>query len=213
MGRQGSKSASTGPGRGSPRTRTAARPGERVTRGKVTSRQVPADEIDAAEQPAPQKRLLGAKALGMTWRLIILGVVVAAVAVTLAQSLRVYFAQRQEIAQYREQIRTSQEKISELQDKLARWDDPDFVRAEARSRLGWVLPGEVGYRVIGVDGEAIGGDSDVLAVNELPAGLWWERVWGSVEIADAPVPESSEPADIPDLVIEPSAEPTPGETP
>ena len=87
---------------------------------------------------------MGARALGMTWRLIILAVVVAAVAVTLAQSLRVYFAQRQEIAQYREQIRTSQEEISELQDKLARWDDPDFVRAEARSRLGWVLPGGVG---------------------------------------------------------------------
>ena len=213
MGRQGSTSGSTGPGRGSPRTRTAARPGERASRGRVTSRQVPAEDIDTAEQSTPPKRLMGARALGMTWRLIILAVVVAAVAVTLAQSLRVYFAQRQEIAQYREQIRTSQEEISELQDKLARWDDPDFVRAEARSRLGWVLPGEVGYRVIGVDGEAIGGDSEVLATEQLPAGLWWERVWGSVEIADIPVPVAAEPSDIPDLVIEPSAEPTPGETP
>ena len=93
----------------------------------------------------------------MTWRLLILGVVMAALAVTLAQSLRVYFAQAQETAMLREQIAQRQQEISTLEDQLARWKDPAFVKAEARSRLGWVMPGETGYRVIGADGKPIGG--------------------------------------------------------
>ena len=72
----------------------------------------------------------------MTWRLLILGVVMAALAVTLAQSLRVYFAQAQETAMLREQIAQRQQEISTLEDQLARWKDPAFVKAEARSRLG-----------------------------------------------------------------------------
>ena len=177
-------------------------------------RQVSEEEAEAAAKAAPRSRLMGARALGVTWRLLILAVVVAAIAITLAQSLRVYFAQRQEIAQFRAEIQSTTEEIADLQDQLARWEDPDFVRAEARSRLGWVMPGEVGYRVIGVDGEAMGGDSDVLSAEQAPSGLWWERVWGSVEAADEPLPETSmSRSPIPDLTIDPSASPTPSETP
>ena len=125
----------------------------------------------------------------MTWRLLILGVVMAALAVTLAQSLRVYFAQAQETAMLREQIAQRQQEISTLEDQLARWKDPAFVKAEARSRLGWVMPGETGYRVIGADGKPIGGDSTVLAPTKPNTGMWWQQMWGSVAVADAPAEE------------------------
>ncbi len=172
------------------------------------------EEETAELREAPPRPLLGTRALGVTWRLLILAVVVALIAITLAQSLRVYFAQRQEIAQFRAEIQNSRDEIAELEDQLARWEDPDFVRAEARSRLGWVMPGEVGYRVIGVDGEALGGDPDVLASEAEPTGLWWERVWGSVVAADQPEPEAtSRPSPIPELSLEPTPSPTPSETP
>ena len=61
-----------------------------------------------------------------------------------------------------------------------------FIKAEARERLGWVVPGETGYRVIGADGKPIGGDSTVLAPTRQD-GLWWEGMWGSVRHADNPV--------------------------
>ena len=125
----------------------------------------------------------------MTWRLLILGVVMAALAVTLAQSLRIYFAQAQETAMLREQIAQRQQEISTLEDQLARWKDPAFVKAEARSRLGWVVPGETGYRVIGADGKPIGGDSTALAPNKPSSGMWWQQMWGSVAVADAPAEE------------------------
>lgn len=209
MGRPRSKPASTGPGRGSPRTRTAARPGDRASRD-ITSRPVAVDEQPAADS-APSSRLIGGRALGVTWRLIILGVVVATIAVTLAQSLRVYFAQGQEIAQYRAEIQASRDEIADLEDQLARWNDRDFVRAEARSRLGWVMPGEKGYRVIGADGEPLGGDPALHQTTDEVTGQWWERLWGSVEVADHPVVEEPPPVPVPDVTIGPP--PSPSATP
>ncbi len=47
----------------------------------------------------------------------------------------------------------AEDEIAELQDIEQRWNDPAFIRNQARERFGWVMPGEVGYRVIGLDGE------------------------------------------------------------
>ena len=74
--------------------------------------------------------------------MLILGVVMAALVVTLAQSLRVYFAQARELAILQQQIAQSKQEITTLDDQLTRWRDPAFVKAEARTRLGWVVPGE-----------------------------------------------------------------------
>ena len=148
----------------------------------------------------------------MTWRLLILGVVTAALAVTLAQSLRVYFAQSQEIAALREQIETSKQEISDLEDRLERWKDPVFVKAEARARFGWVMPGETGYRVIGTDGKPLGGDSTVLAPAQSSGDQWWENMWGSVKVADEPAAEGEgqEPAN---TETGPAPSPSPTGTP
>ncbi len=128
----------------------------------------------------------------MTWRLLLMAVVIVALGMTLTQSLRVYFAQAQEIAATRNEIDATKKRIGELQDQLARWQDPAFVKAEARERLGWVLPGETGYRVVGPDGKPIGGDSSALAPTHSGGGLWWEEMWGSVEVADKPAQTEDE---------------------
>ncbi|MFV0428138.1 MAG: FtsB family cell division protein [Arachnia sp.] len=198
-----SKPASNGPGRGSPRTRTAARPGERASRDRVRSKQVPVSkDSPGIESPRPTSE----KALGVTWRLILLAVVIAALAVTLTQSLRVYFSQAHEIAALREEIEATRAEIDQLNDELTRWDDPAYVEAQARERLGWVMPGETGYRVIGVDGEPIGGDSAVLDAEE-PTGQWWELMWGSVVLADEPAEHIDLEPEGPMPTIGPSAQP------
>lgn len=144
------------------------------------------EEADDIEESSRRPRGSD-RALAVTWRLLLLAVVLAALGVTLAQSLRVYFAQAQEIAAKRAEIHATRERIGELEDQLERWRDPAFIKAEARERLGWVLPGETGYRVIGADGKPIGGDSTVLAPTRHGGGLWWEGLWGSVKVADSPV--------------------------
>ncbi|MHA6510265.1 FtsB family cell division protein [Tessaracoccus sp. Y1736] len=166
---------------------------------------LPDTEAKAALDPKPGPLPRAQRALSATWRLAILLVVVAGVGLVLAHSLRVYFAQSQEIAAVRADIAVKQEQIAELEDKLNRWNDPEYVRAVARVRLGWVMPGEVGYRVIGADGQPLDGAS-IEAPDPANTGLWWERMWGSVALADQPVEESAPKAD-PDRTVAPSPEP------
>lgn len=178
-----SKPTSTGPGRGSPRSRTAARPGERASKGAGSARPVKVAPNEAPVTPAaPAAR---SRAFGLTWRLIAMMVVLAVIALTLTQSLRVYFTQASQIATLRAEIDAENERIADLEDQIARWDDPAYVKAQARERLGWVMPGETGYRVVDADGNPVGTD-EALVEPESTDGQWWQDVWGSVAVADNP---------------------------
>ena len=71
------------------------------------------------------------------------------------------------------------------------------MKSQARVRLGWVMPGEVGYRVVGADGQPIDGSETVGSTNaDDLAGPWFERLWKTVEVADEPIPVE-EPSDAP----------------
>lgn len=200
---QSSRKSSNGPGRGTPRARANSRSGSKSERGKIhDTGRIDIPKSDQAVQTPSNRRF----SFGATWRLILLGVVIAALVLALAQSLRVYFAQASDIAQLRAEIEQSQADIAELEDQLERWDDPEYVKVQARERLGWVLPGETGYRVVGADGETLGGDSSVLAEEEAQ-GMWWERMWGSVAKADEPVAEPTTTS-TPTGTIGPTPEPT-----
>ena len=78
---------------------------------------------------------------------------------------------------------------------MRRWDDPDYVRTQARERLGWVVPGETGYRVVDADGKPLGGGSEITAGTsrrDRRRSAWWSKLWGSVEAADKPAPPKTE---------------------
>lgn len=129
------------------------------------------------------------RGLGITRRALVLIVVVAALALAYVGSLRIYFTQQHELAQVQAEIEQRQRTIDELTDEVERWKDPEYVKAQARSRLGWVVPGETGYRVIGPDGQPIGGSAQLDAPDDPDAHLaWWQRLWVSVKVADNPVP-------------------------
>ena len=75
--------------------------------------------------------------------------------------------------------------------ELARWADPAYVRTQARERLGWVVPGETGYRVVDGDGNPLGGGAEIGSSRTMisePQDAWWAKLWGSVEAADKPAP-------------------------
>jgi cell division protein FtsB len=79
--------------------------------------------------------------------IIALGLIVGCV-VVLAPSLRVYIGQRQQIAQLQAQVADAKKSLSSLKDQKARWSDPNYIEAQARSRLNYVFPGEYSYLVI-----------------------------------------------------------------
>ncbi|MGI3784865.1 MAG: FtsB family cell division protein [Janthinobacterium lividum] len=134
----------------------------------------------------------------LTARALALVVVVLVLTISYATSLRIYFSQAHEIASTKAEITQSQASITDLQGQIARWNDPAYVEAQARERLGWLVPGETGYTVVGADGKPLGGgltlDSSAQTDPKKDQPMWWDRMWGSVAAADKPVKAKPDPA-------------------
>lgn len=178
------RSASTGPGRTPRRNRAAGRASSPASAVEVEE----SAGLDETRQPW---------GLRLTRRALVMVIVVLALAISFGGSLRIYLSQQHDLAVAEQEIRERSAEIADIQAELARWDDPDYVKAQARDRLGWVMPGETGYRVVGADGKPLGGGVVITSEQRLPAGehdpVWWDRLWGSVQTADAPTRKVSVP--------------------
>jgi len=80
-------------------------------------------------------------------RAAILAIVVCALALSVAVPLRNYVAQRQELAAVTQQQQDLAAEVERLTGERDRLSDPAEIEALARSRLGYVRPGEVPYVV------------------------------------------------------------------
>jgi cell division protein FtsB len=83
--------------------------------------------------------------------IVILGMVVVGV-LTLTPQAQIWFQQRQQIADLQKQVADSKQNLAKMKVDLNRWNDPVYIRSQARDRLYYVLPGEVSYLVMGADG-------------------------------------------------------------
>ena len=120
----------------------------------------------------------------LTGRALILFTVIALLVVALSVPVRNWLSQRAEVAALRADIAASTERIDELQTELDRWSDPAYISSEARRRLHFLLPGEIGYVTIARDGSpAESVLSDEAA--QVPQG-WHSVLWDSLERADGP---------------------------
>jgi Septum formation initiator len=124
--------------------------------------------------------------------------VVAVLAVSYASSVRAWLQQRSDINTYSAQIAASKANITSLQHLKQRLHDPAYLHAQARERFGWVLPGQVGYRVIGASGHVWKTGTNGLSL-AAPASTstsheWWDRAWRSIVAAGATGPSPSERA-------------------
>lgn len=66
----------------------------------------------------------------------------------LAPQLQIVIEQRQQIADLTAVGASTQTELDGLTRQRARWDDPAYVRAQARDRLYYVMPGEISYLVV-----------------------------------------------------------------
>jgi len=134
----------------------------------------------------------GRRGARITWRLFAFLLVIVILVVTYANSLRVYFNQQSQIADAKAQVQANQQTVDDLYDQLERWQDPAYVKAQARDRLGWVMPGEIGFQVIGPDGKPLGAGANIGTPQPTPdadaAKTWWDRLTGSIQTADDPAP-------------------------
>jgi cell division protein FtsB len=78
---------------------------------------------------------------------VMLGVMVLAVLV-LAPTIRLYTSQQQQISKLQAQNDAQKSEVDKLDQQITDWDDPDYVKAQARDRLLYVMPGETSYLII-----------------------------------------------------------------
>ena len=117
----------------------------------------------------------------------------------LAPTLRYAVAQQEELRELNAQVSEAEERNADLERQLARWQDPEYVQAQARDRLGYVMPGETPYVV--VDPETVtGGESAAeaeaaeRAVERAAATPWYLRAWESVQVAGESVVGEEDPS-------------------
>lgn len=134
----------------------------------------------------------------------VLGIVSLLAFVLVFPTLRAYLAQRVELEQLHARVAEARQRNEDLEADLARWEDDQYVIAQARDRLAFVLPGETAYRVR--DPEVVPepsapelparGSGPVLADDSTQP--WYSLVWESVRIAGEatlePVEDGSAPA-------------------
>jgi cell division protein FtsB len=68
--------------------------------------------------------------------------------VVLAPALHEYVQQRQQITDARQTVSDLKSQISKMDQERARWSDPSYIRAQARERLYYVMPGDISYLII-----------------------------------------------------------------
>jgi cell division protein FtsB len=141
-----------------------------------------------ARPPAPGRAAPGAGIARsprlLTGRPALLALALGIVVLTLFLPLRQWFAQRAQLSALAAQTSALQANLAKLQQAEQRWSDPAYVAAQARARLHFVLPGEVGYVVIGLPNSNT--TDPASAPTAAPAaGPWYERLWASVQAADS----------------------------
>jgi TolA-binding protein len=123
--------------------------------------------------------------------------VLTVLAISYASSMRAYLQQRSHIEDLQAQISQTKGAIAQLEREKARWDDPSYVKEQARLRFGYVDPGETSWQVLDSAGQPIGDEptlnnpDDVIPQQPTP---WWDKAWGSVELAGDPPPIPDPPA-------------------
>jgi cell division protein FtsB len=163
-------------------------PGRVPGRGGARTGAAPTTARAAATGPERRPRLTG--------RAAILVMVVAVLAVSYASSMRAYLAQRAENNAYLEEIAERSANIDDLEREKRRWDDPAYVRAQARERLSYVIPGEISYIVLDEDGNPLESESelsDPAAVDPKDPEPWWGPAWESVQLAGKPPKQEPPP--------------------
>jgi cell division protein FtsB len=149
--------------------------------------------------------------LGFTARrAAILAAVVCVLTLTIAGPVRTYFAQRTEMNQLNASEAALRRQIADLEQKKVKLGDPAYIAAQARERLGFVMPGDTPFQVQLPAGAAAAAQPGAEAAKPSSNAPWYSSLWHT--IADAPhLPPVNAPA--PTAPAEPGQPAAPPESP
>ena len=80
-------------------------------------------------------------------RVLALSVIFFILALTIAPPVKHYFTQRAQISALKSQLSADNSALQKARQELLLWQDPEYIKSQARERLHFVLPGERQYIV------------------------------------------------------------------
>jgi cell division protein FtsB len=193
------KAGDSGRGRARAAQRREPRPSDPRPQPEAVTESISASIAAAAEHQSDQRLASTAR------RAAILAAVVCVLTLTIAGPVRTYFAQRTEMRQLAASEAALRAQIAELEQQKAKLADPVFIAAQARERLGFVMPGDIPYQVQLPPGAAPppqepGAQAPKSSAND----PWYTSLWRTI----ADTPHNIPPA--PAAPIPPPPGPPPG---
>jgi cell division protein FtsB len=129
------------------------------------------------------KRTTAPRPRRLTGRATILLVILTALALGYTYPVRVYLDQESEIARIKVAQEAQRTRIDGLREEVAKWQDDEYVRIQAKRRFYFVRPGEIPLVVW--DSETAPADPGRAAAGaERPAEPWYDTLWSSIRAAD-----------------------------
>jgi cell division protein FtsB len=99
---------------------------------------------------------------------------------TLAPPIKNYFTQRAQISSLKSQVASDRTALEKARTELSIWQDPNYIKSQARERLHFVMPGERQYIVTGTDITKSQPHTTQIA-GQLPEGApWYTKLIASV---------------------------------
>jgi hypothetical protein len=91
-----------------------------------------------------------------------------------------YFTQRAQISALKSQLSADNSALQRAREELMLWQDPEFVKAQARERLHFVLPGERQYIVVGDSTTETNNGTTKIASALTDGQPWYARLIASI---------------------------------
>jgi hypothetical protein len=91
-----------------------------------------------------------------------------------------YFTQRAQISALKAQLSADNTALQKAREELLLWQDPEYIKSQARERLHFVLPGERQYIV--TQGDSVGNQPSTTKIaSSLADGQpWYSRLIASI---------------------------------
>ena len=114
-------------------------------------------------------------------RVLALSAIFFILALTIAPPVKNYFTQRAQISALESQLASDYSALDAARKELMLWQDPNYIKSQARERLHFVMPGERQYIVTGGDESEDSTNDGISVVENLPEGQpWYTRMIASV---------------------------------
>jgi cell division protein FtsB len=113
-------------------------------------------------------------------RVLALSAIFFVLALTIAPPVKNYFTQRAQISALKAQLSADNSALEKAHQELTLWQDPEYIKSQARERLHFVLPGERQYIV--TEGETLPGQEGTTKIaSSLADGQpWYARLIASI---------------------------------